>query len=101
MHMSIKKTAHEPYLLPLAGLAFFFVTLSVLLQMSSQPQRLNSKAAPPNEKVNICHVPPGNPNKAVVVSVSANAWENGHDLHNSHSLDYVITDGRHCPEVDE
>jgi hypothetical protein len=41
------------------------------------------------EKITICHVPPGNPENAHSITVDKSAWENGHDPHNAHSLDYV------------
>ena len=39
----------------------------------------------------ICHVPPGNPSAAHTVQINLNAWINGHDEHNAHSLDFEIT----------
>ncbi|MEK0324530.1 MAG: hypothetical protein QQN63_02405 [Nitrosopumilus sp.] len=39
-------------------------------------------------KITICHVPPGNPANAHAITISRNAWENGHSPHNAHSLDY-------------
>lgn len=47
------------------------------------------------DKITICHVPPGNPANAHTISVSRNAWENGHSPHNTHSLDYI----GECDEV--
>jgi len=41
------------------------------------------------DKITICHVPPGNPANAQTISVDRNAWENGHDPHNKHNMDYV------------
>ncbi len=46
-------------------------------------------------KITICHVPPGNPANAHAITISRNAWENGHSPHNAHSLDY---EGK-CNEV--
>ena len=48
-------------------------------------------------KIDICHVPPGNPSNAHTISISLNAWENGHSPHNSHNLDYEGS----CNEVPE
>jgi hypothetical protein len=39
-------------------------------------------------KITICHVPPGNPANAHTITISRNAWENGHSPHNAHALDY-------------
>lgn len=43
----------------------------------------------PDHKIEICHVPPGNPANAHTIEVDQNAWTSGHSPHNSHSLDYV------------
>ena len=42
-----------------------------------------------NHKIEICHVPPGNPANARTIEVDNNAWSQGHSVHNNHSLDYV------------
>ena len=42
-------------------------------------------------KLWICHVPPGSPENAHVVSIDRHAWETGHDIHNAHSLDFEAT----------
>jgi hypothetical protein len=50
-------------------------------------------------KINICHVPPGDVANSQSVEVDQNAWETGHDEHNSHSLDYLIDGDHPCPPV--
>jgi hypothetical protein len=50
-----------------------------------------------DHKISICHVPPGNPENAHVIDVDKHAWEEGHTPHNSHNMDYVITDDKNCP----
>jgi len=48
-------------------------------------------------KIDICHVPPGNPENAHVIEVDIHAWENGHTPHNAHNMDFIV-DGEHeCP----
>ena len=42
-----------------------------------------------DHKIEICHVPPGNPANAHTVEVDRSSWNEGHSPHNSHSLDYV------------
>ena len=43
----------------------------------------------PDHKIEICHVPPGNPANAHTIEVDENAWTNGHSPHNNHNLDYL------------
>jgi hypothetical protein len=38
-------------------------------------------------KVDICHVPPGNLENGHIITVDAEAWEHGHSEHNSHIYD--------------
>jgi len=48
-------------------------------------------------KIDICHVPPGNPENAHVIEVDIHAWENGHTPHNAHNMDYIVDGGHECP----
>lgn len=41
-----------------------------------------------DHKIEVCHVPPGNPGNAHTVEVDLHAWQNGHSPHNAHNLDY-------------
>ena len=43
----------------------------------------------PDHKIDICHVPPGNPANAQTINVDRSSWNNGHSPHNAHSLDYI------------
>ncbi len=43
----------------------------------------------PDHKIEICHVPPGNPANAHTIEVDLASYTEGHNPHNSHSLDYV------------
>lgn len=52
-----------------------------------------------NHKINICHVPPGNPENSHVIEVDLNAWNSGHDQHNSHSLDFKVDSNHPCPPI--
>ena len=52
-----------------------------------------------DDKITICHVPPGNPENAHAITVDKNAWENGDSTHNSHVLDFVIDSNNPCPPV--
>lgn len=47
-------------------------------------------------KYDVCHVPPGNPANAHIISVDAHAWDSGHTPHNSHALDTNCTLGEDC-----
>lgn len=58
-------------------------------------------AQPQDHKIMICHVPPGNPDNAHVVTIDQHAWDNGHTPHNAHSLDFVVDAGQACPAVAE
>lgn len=51
-------------------------------------------------KIKICHVPPGSPQNSIEIEVDESAWREGHDIHNSHSLDFEIKgDNNRCPPV--
>ncbi len=52
------------------------------------------------ERVTICHVPPGNSDAAHPITVALPAWLNGHDEHSGHSDDFIVTDERPCPPVE-
>ncbi len=53
-------------------------------------QELREQAKEKEHKIEICHVPPGNPENAQEIEVDKNAWKQGHDPHNAHSLDFVM-----------
>ncbi len=53
-------------------------------------------AQPKDHKIAICHVPPGNPDNAHVVTIDVHAWENGHTPHNSHNGDFVVDADNQC-----
>ena len=57
-------------------------------------------AEPQDHKISICHVPPGNPGNAHVITIDQHAWENGHTPHNSHNADFVVDDDNKCPAGD-
>lgn len=48
-------------------------------------------------KIDICHVPPGNPENAHVIEVDIHAWENGHTPHNAHNMDFIVDESNTCP----
>jgi hypothetical protein len=39
----------------------------------------------------ICHVPPGEPANAHIITIDAHAWNNGHSPHNTHAQDENCT----------
>ena len=45
-----------------------------------------------NDKVTICHIPPGNPENAHEVTVSVHAWP----AHQEHG-DFIVTESAQCP----
>jgi hypothetical protein len=53
-------------------------------------------AKPQDHKIAICHVPPGNPDNAHVITIDQHAWVNGHTPHNSHDADFVVDDDNQC-----
>ena len=53
-------------------------------------------AQPQDHKIAICHVPPGNPDNAHIVTIDQHAWENGHTPHNAHSEDFVVDTNNQC-----
>lgn len=52
-----------------------------------------------NQKINICHVPPGDIANSQSITVDKIAWDTGHSDHNAHSLDFVIDGNHSCPPV--
>ena len=58
-------------------------------------------AQPQDHKISICHVPPGDPANAHVISIDLHAWENGHTPHNAHDMDFVVDADQACPAVPE
>ena len=75
---------------------FLKATGFVLGAMVLKP-RLHPQIQAGDGKVDVCHVPPGNPANAHVVEVSRNAWENGHTPHNAHNQDFLVDENRPCP----
>jgi len=49
-----------------------------------------------NDKVDVCHVPPGNIANAHIISVDAQAWYNGHNPHNAHDMDGLCPGSLNC-----
>jgi len=76
-------------------LAILIVAASIALAADSQKEEKNG--AEGHDKINICHVPPGNPKNSQNISVSEEAWEKGHDPHNAHKLDFAIDSDNPCP----
>lgn len=76
-------------------LAILIVAASVALAADSQKEEKNG--AEDNDKINICHMPPGNSENPQNISVSEEAWERGHDPHNAHKLDFAIDGDHSCP----
>jgi hypothetical protein len=54
-----------------------------------------------DHKISICHVPPGNPENAHIITIDLHAWENGHTPHNAHDADFVVDADHLCPAVAE
>lgn len=61
----------------------------------------SANAQPQDHKITICHVPPGNPDNAHMITIDQHAWENGHTPHNAHSEDFVVDADHQCPAVAE
>lgn len=62
--------------------------LAILLVLVLVVMASGVAMAKDNDKVTICHVPPGDPWNPQTIRVSRNAWEAGHSPHNAHELDY-------------
>ncbi len=100
------KRSPQSAILP-AVLAIVFTALITTISVVQNRQNVVNKAkeigftpAPSphqNAKITICHVPPGNPKNAQEIEVNTEAWESGHDVHNSHKDDYVVTQLKTCP----
>lgn len=66
-----------------------------------QPQFFANLAGRGQNKVLICHVPPGNHENAHDIEVARPGWENGHGIHSREPLDFVIDDTHPCPPAAE
>lgn len=53
----------------------------------------NTKENDKAGKITICHYPPGNPDNVHEITISENAWS----AHDSHHGDFIKTDCRPCP----
>ena len=80
------------------GMMVLAVVLTLSLILVKQNQNLTRRAAEPT-KITICHLPPGNPDNAQMISTDLNAWETGHSPHNAHALDFVVDGTRACPPL--
>ncbi len=49
------------------------------------------------QKITICHVPPGNPSNAHAITIGLPGWLNGHEPHKAHKDDFVVDGDRPCP----
>jgi hypothetical protein len=57
----------------------------------------NNQAEKASDKITICHYPPGNPANVQEITISQNAWS----AHDAHDGDFVKTDCRPCPCLNE
>lgn len=72
------------------------VTITVTPQPTKSEDKDEHDNSDKDHKISICHVPPGNPENAHVITVDLSAWENGHHPHNSHDMDYVVAKDSDC-----
>jgi hypothetical protein len=92
--------------------AIFILTVSGLLLVLKylyQPQDIrnfassqltpSARVSPFDHKLLICHVPAEDYTKAQAISVDSHAWQQGHDPHRRHSLDFVIDANHPCPPL--
>lgn len=104
--MAVKRTQRSMPNTPMAALVVvsgLVMTLGLAVMTTNQTTRRNvyaSEPTPTPKFLTVCHVPPGNIKNSQLLTVSTNAWKEGHTPHNAHSMDFIVTDQNpNCPPL--